>query len=293
MTLKEKRSQRRKGWVTQRGAAKMCRMVQCGTFVNRLNKFGVRTMEFQSNNGSMATLYSVEDIKNMLVHHKPKPVGRKRRQHRIGSVCLEPHTPNFIPSSEKLCAKCKKSKPVASYTIRRASKDGLHVWCRECQAEYDRSRNRSGKHQPSIARRTNVGVLNEKRAELRGYGYVPCSEVSKILGMANGNGLKALMRREGIRTMILEMSPGRYVPWYKVDDVNALKERRIKEAAEWEAKYEAAKAIPVDPVVERKVESLLETASPGSAVDTCVKKLEDVASDLLDAISNLRAALKY
>ncbi|WP_244185063.1 hypothetical protein [Proteus genomosp. 6] len=40
----------------------------------------------------------------------------------------------------KKCSRCEKTKPIDSFQVRRASKDGLTAACKECLSIYDRSR---------------------------------------------------------------------------------------------------------------------------------------------------------
>lgn len=37
----------------------------------------------------------------------------------------------------KECRRCLTSKPVAEFTSRKGSSDGLHSWCRECKRSYE------------------------------------------------------------------------------------------------------------------------------------------------------------
>ena len=37
---------------------------------------------------------------------------------------------------KKICTQCGKEKPVVEFSLRKASKDGMHCWCKSCMANY-------------------------------------------------------------------------------------------------------------------------------------------------------------
>lgn len=73
--------------------------------------------------------------------------------------------------TEKLCSRCGRTLSVDMFNKNSASSDGLQNYCRECQSEMHRERNRKLKGEKGLseelAKFRPVDLINELRA--RGY----------------------------------------------------------------------------------------------------------------------------
>lgn len=51
----------------------------------------------------------------------------------------------YYKNMEKKCSKCHIKKDIEEFNNQISSKDGKHIWCRSCNSEYYKQRNKDGK----------------------------------------------------------------------------------------------------------------------------------------------------
>lgn len=77
--------------------------------------------------------------------------------------------------SVKTCSRCRKTKPTAAFSRARRNKDGLHSWCRQCNAERYRSNCERQKRASQRSRiRREYGIELEEYEALVAEGCRAC-----------------------------------------------------------------------------------------------------------------------
>jgi len=78
-------------------------------------------------------------------------------------MTARPETPSLVPTN-KVCTKCGRTLPLSKFCRCTRNKDGLQRWCKDCQNEA--SRNRQKAKEKTASRQTAVHQSDGRNPEL-------------------------------------------------------------------------------------------------------------------------------
>ena len=95
---------------------------------------------------------------------------------------METTITTMAPSAKetKVCTKCGRALPLSSFNRNARNRDGLQVWCKDCQAEANRNRNES--RQKTASRQTAVRQTDGRNPELAKFKPVQLIEELRARG---------------------------------------------------------------------------------------------------------------